>query len=172
MQESFHTRSITFPILFTVYETVEPHDLDILPFPPRQHTTTKLPTLDAGRHISDADAGRNANEKSDAQKRQLSINVDVDRSSPTQMSLTPRSTSFAQAAIKQDALRRALTNEADNKHCLVALSVRNIFGVPFEVCLARVDDGEVVEDGRRDEVVATRLVPPGATERYVCLSRR
>jgi len=32
--KSFHTRQITFPILFTVYHTFEPHSLDIVRFQP------------------------------------------------------------------------------------------------------------------------------------------
>jgi len=51
---------------------------------------------------------------------------------------------------------------ADGKHCLLNLSVRNSYGVPFEVSLSRPnleDEGE--------PVTVTRLVPPGATERCV-----
>lgn len=54
--------------------------------------------------------------------------------------LTPRRTSFAVTA--DDELKRHLHDEADDDHCLVSLSVRNVFGVPFEVSLYRQEDDD------------------------------
>lgn len=54
--------------------------------------------------------------------------------------VTPRRTSFAITA--DDELKRHLEDEADDNHCLVSLSVRNVFGVPFEVSLHRKDGDE------------------------------
>jgi hypothetical protein len=98
--KSFHTRQITFPILFTVYHTFEPHSLDILRFEPTQ---SKSPEI----------------------KKSLSLGVPP----------TPRRTSFANTA--DDSLKKRLQDEADDEHCLVSLSVRNVHGVPFEVNLER-----------------------------------
>jgi len=52
---------------------------------------------------------------------------------------TPRSASFA--AISETTLRTALESESDDQHCLLCVSIRNVFGVPFEVTLSRVEKG-------------------------------
>lgn len=66
-------------------------------------------------------------------------------------------------------MRDAMSN---GEHCLVALVVRNVYGVPFEVTLTRseaaresgeTNEGTNVEDG--DTLQSTRLIPPGASER-------
>jgi hypothetical protein len=101
--KSFHTRQITFPILFTVYHTFEPHSLDIVRFQP--------------------------NNKGSKGTKNASLGI------PS----TPRRTSFAKTA--DDSLQKRLQDEADDEHCLVSLSVRNVHGVPFEVTLERTGDG-------------------------------
>jgi hypothetical protein len=102
--KSFHTRQITFPILFTVYHTFEPHSLDIVRFQPNNSRGSK--------GIKNASLG---------------------------VPPTPRRTSFANTA--DDSLQKKLEEEADDGHCLVSLSVRNVHGVPFEVTLERSGDG-------------------------------
>lgn len=75
-------------------------------------------------------------------------------------------------------LGEGLREGMDGKHCLVALNIRNVYGVPFEVTLQRdaSDDGETTEGVYMivtdmltgiGQLSATRLVPPGATERCV-----
>ena len=68
---------------------------------------------------------------------------------------SPRSPSFQ--TIGESLLAEAIKAEMDVEHCLISLSVRNVYGVPFEVALSRKDGGP--------EITANRLVPPGATER-------
>jgi hypothetical protein len=135
--KSFHTRQITFPILFTVYHTFEPHSLDLIRF-------------DKGKRDGDLSAKR----------------------SPTSIPPTPRRTSFAVTA--DDELQRRMEEEANDRHCLVSLSVRNVFGVPFEVTLARKGDGpgqssclqyENIADDADDVLATSRLIPPGSTEK-------
>jgi hypothetical protein len=109
---SFHTRQITFPVLFTVYHTLELHDLDIMRFAPSA--------------VSASDRAR-------------------------------------EPVSAGDELRTALDREADGEHCLVALMVRNVYGVPFEVSLSRLNKAD------ESDLRVTRLVPPGASERYVPL---
>lgn len=141
---SFFTRTITFPVLFTVYHTLEPHDLDILRFSPA--SAFSAPPEPHSLSTSAPDPHRRPG-------------------------MTPRSTSFAHASLHVDRLRSALEDEADDDHCLFAISVRNVFGVPFEVCLSRVEGAgaagadAVAGETRSDEVQSRRLVPPGATER-------
>ncbi|OCF43922.1 hypothetical protein I317_02192 [Kwoniella heveanensis CBS 569] len=65
----------------------------------------------------------------------------------------------------RDVLRQVLEEENDSDHCLLALSVKNIFGVPFEVTLARKADEKDLH--QRLPLACTRLVPPGATERLI-----
>ena len=100
---SFHTRQITFPILFTVYHTFEPHSLDIVRFQP--------------------------DSKGSKGKQNASL-------APPP---TIRRPSFANTA--DDSLQKKLQDEADDEHCLVCLSVRNVHGVPFEVTLERSGNG-------------------------------
>lgn len=57
-------------------------------------------------------------------------------------------------------LRKALAEVNTSTHCLVGLSVANVYGVPFEVCLA--SKSTKPESGN---VECRRLIPPGATER-------
>lgn len=61
-----------------------------------------------------------------------------------------------------DDLRKALTGENNSAHCLVGLSVANVYGVPFEVCLSR--KGKRAES---EDIECRRLIPPGATERLI-----
>lgn len=72
--------------------------------------------------------------------------------------------SFSAIPAHQQKLQLAFKHEADGKHCLVALGVRNVFGVPFEVSLTRIDTEPQVSE---DDLVVSRLIPPGASERYV-----
>lgn len=86
---------------------------------------------------------------------------------------TPRRTSFAVTV--EDELKRRLEDESNDDHCLVSLSVRNVFGVPFEVALHRKeDDGKsdrlvryAVQDTHvaDDTITSSRLIPPGSTEK-------
>lgn len=59
-------------------------------------------------------------------------------------------------------LRKALARENNLTHCLVGLSVANVYGVPFEVCLSRKD-----KRAKSENVECRRLIPPGATERLI-----
>ncbi|KIR54356.1 hypothetical protein I315_02836 [Cryptococcus gattii Ru294] len=59
-------------------------------------------------------------------------------------------------------LRKALAEVNTSTHCLVGLSVANVYGVPFEVCLS--SKGTKPENGN---VECRRLIPPGATERLI-----
>ena len=113
---TFHTRQITFPILFTVYHTFEPHSLDLIRFEP-----SGTPGSSVSKGTSDGSA--------------------KSRLSPAGSSLpaTPRRTSFAVTV--EDEVKRRLEDESNDDHCLVSLSVRNVFGVPFEVSLHRKDNG-------------------------------
>ena len=104
---SFHTRQIIFPILFTVYHTLETHTLDLV----RLVNPTPSSTSN-GRYIP------------------LPNGL---ASHPT----TPRWGSFDPAV--QDLLRHRLAEENDDKHCLLGLDVRNVYGVPFEVTLIRAE---------------------------------
>jgi len=113
LPSKFHTRQITFPILFTVYHTFEPHSLDLVRF--------ERPRLKA------MDVGKKAEFKN-------STGLEIPTSKPP----TPRQTSFA--VTSDDALRSRMGEEADDEHCLASLSVRNVFGVPFEVTLERKGD--------------------------------
>jgi hypothetical protein len=112
--KSFHTRQITFPILFTVYHTFEPHSLDLLRFQPFNN-------------------GVAPQSKSEG-------NGDGKLSPPTSLAVTPRRSSFTGTANAEEALQRRLKDEADDEHCLVALSVRNVYGAPFEIILERRGD--------------------------------
>ena len=113
LPSKFHTRQITFPILFTVYHTFEPHSLDLVRF--------ERPRLKAMGVAEQADF-----------KNSTGLKI------PTAKPPTPRQTSFA--VTSDDALRSRMEKEADDEHCLASLSVRNVFGVPFEVTLERKGD--------------------------------
>ena len=103
----FHTRQITFPVLFTVYHTLEPHSLDLV------------------RIVASGDGKEKTG------------------------SSTPNSKSSDERIMGETPKK-----DMKDEHCLLGLSVRNSYGVPFEVSL------------RLSEKVSTsRLVPPGATER-------
>ncbi|OCF62347.1 hypothetical protein L486_02015 [Kwoniella mangroviensis CBS 10435] len=126
---SFYTRQITFPILFTVYHTIEAHSLDLIRL---------------GSSSENLDAICRPSENG------LVANRDTSK--------LEKSTSTSQ--INDDRLKTALKVENDGKHCLLALSVRNVYGVPFEITLERTGQDE-------GPVQWTRLVPPGATERMI-----
>ena len=134
----FHTRQITFPILFTVYHTFEPHSLDIVRFQPNSTRTNK----------------------------------ELSKTTSLGVPPTPRRSSFANIA--DDSLQRRMEDEADDEHCLACLSVRNVYGVPFEVTLERRDGSSKLVDssfarGIANEIgnplTTSRLIPPGSTER-------
>lgn len=88
-EAKFHTRQITFPILFTVYHTLEPHSLDLVRLLPSSSDRDRLPSSD----------GQQAN--------------------------------------PNDDLKRLLHEQSQLGSCLFELSVRNVYGVPFEVSLER-----------------------------------
>jgi hypothetical protein len=120
---SFHTRQITFPVLFTVYHTLEINQLDL----------ARLVGPPAAAHVqlpNGGDAhGLTANDG------KLSVPLSGATSRPT----TPRRGSFV---LGEDALRQKLQEESDGRHCLLSIGVRNVYGVPFEVTLTRSNDGE------------------------------
>jgi len=141
----FHTRQITFPVMFTVYHTLETQALDLV----RLVSPSSAPTING---------------------KLARPNGHLHPSAPT----TPRRVSFD--PVFQDSLRHQLAEENDEAHCLVGLDVRNVYGVPFEVSLVRSQgSSEFIMDctndaanlSEDDETSASRLVPPGATERYV-----
>lgn len=136
---TFHTRSITFPTLFTVYHTLEPHSLDVTRFA-NQSSSSPPPSSSSDSSLL------------------LPNGITPSRNGSLTPIPLPRRTSFA--AIEEDLLKIKLGEEGDNDHRLVSISVRNVYGVPFEVVVSRRVDGE-------DDLEASRLVPPGATERYV-----
>lgn len=70
---------------------------------------------------------------------------------------TPRNATFA--ASSDDELRHALV-KIDDRSVLFCVNVRNVFSVPFEIALS-------ANEAQNDNLVVTRLVPPGATERLV-----
>jgi hypothetical protein len=142
LPSKFHTRQLTFPILFTVYHTFEPHSLDLVRF--------ERPRLKA------KNSGKQGN------------NLEV--SPKSSMPPTPRTQSFA--VTSDDAFRSRMEDEADDGHCLASLSVRNVYGVPFEVTLERKGDGPgkffllcVTRLMVDDALSTSRLIPPGSTER-------
>ncbi|KAL7423194.1 hypothetical protein Q5752_002494 [Cryptotrichosporon argae] len=102
----FHTRTITLPILFTVYHTLQVSGLGL----------SRL--------------------------------------------LPPATGVAAERPDASDALHAAL-GKAGKADALVAVNVRNLYGLPFQVTLRR--KGDTADSGTAVE----RLVPPGATERYV-----
>ncbi|WVQ81064.1 hypothetical protein IAT38_003171 [Cryptococcus sp. DSM 104549] len=113
---TFYTRQITFPVLFTVYHTIECHSL----------TLTRLRT--SSHH-------------------------------------TAPSNGAILGTSSDDALRDAINMENDEVHCLLGVSVRNVYGVPFEVTLERRSGKALGFD--MVPLRCTRLVPPGATERII-----
>lgn len=60
-----------------------------------------------------------------------------------------------------------MEQETDGDYCLVALLVRNAYGVPFEVSLTRLFQESGEGDEVEEDLRSTRLIPPGASERYV-----
>ncbi|WWC70625.1 uncharacterized protein I206_104576 [Kwoniella pini CBS 10737] len=128
---TFYTRQITFPVLFTVYHTIESHSLDL----------TRLTTVSS--HLPNGmNDGYDKLENGNGHKTR-----------PTLI----RISSTSQA---EDQLKKVLQDENDDDHCLLSLSVRNVYGVPFEITLQRQADAD-------DTVTCTRLIPPEATERMI-----
>lgn len=106
-------------MLFTVYHTLEPHSLDI----------TRLPSLPPG-------SGSLAN----GQEQLKLPNGGISRTA----SGNKVSKSAGMPSMGDALLGAGLRQGMDGKHCLVALNIRNVYGVPFEVTLQREagDDGE------------------------------
>nr|XP_019045803.1 hypothetical protein I302_06194 [Kwoniella bestiolae CBS 10118]OCF24733.1 hypothetical protein I302_06194 [Kwoniella bestiolae CBS 10118] len=129
-KNTFYTRQITFPILFTVYHTIEAHSLDLIRL------------------------GSSGNTVNGAGENDVLVNGDK-----PQLERLPSTSQF-----NEDRLKIALREENDDGYCMLALSVRNVYGVPFEVTLERNDHDDV---SASDHVHCTRLVPPGATERMI-----
>ncbi|WVQ96819.1 hypothetical protein IAU59_003926 [Kwoniella sp. CBS 9459] len=143
--KTFYTRQISFPVLFTVYHMLECPSLDIVRL--GGSSDQLIPPARAGESnvILNGDA-----------------NGDISQEKgPGRPGGLQRSLSSSQAA--EDVLHQALAEQNDNDHCLLALNVKNIFGVPFEVTLGRRAD----ETDDRTSLACTRLVPPGATERMI-----
>jgi hypothetical protein len=122
----FHTRQLTFPILFTVYHTLELHSLDIIRFP---KPPTKTPTI-----ASPIDGAK------------LSVSIPngyfsgINGNGNT--NLTPRSATFGAVTTAEDILRERMMEERGDEWCLLGLCFRNVYGVPFEVELLRTAAGE------------------------------
>lgn len=83
----------------------------------------------------------------------------------------PKSSTFGTSA--DEVLQRALAQDDDNM-VLFCLNVRNVYSVPFEVALSSkrtsadsAPTGSEPGPSPSSELVVTRLVPPGATERLV-----
>lgn len=141
-------------MLFTVYHTLEPHSLDI----------TRLPSLPHG-------SGSLVNGQEQLKLPNGGISRTASGNKVTKSTVMP--------SIGDALLGEGLREGMDGKHCLVALNIRNVYGVPFEVTLQRdaSDDGETTEGVYMivtdmlitgiGQLSATRLVPPGATERCV-----
>ncbi|WRT67660.1 uncharacterized protein IL334_004632 [Kwoniella shivajii] len=123
LSKTFYTRQITFPVLFTVYHTIDCHSLDLI----------RLGSSDVSPVALN--------------------NVKINGLLRPRLERLPST-----SAVSEECLRNILNDENDDDHCLLALSVRNVYGVPFGVSLQRKGD-EAVE--------CTRLVPPGATERMI-----
>ena len=137
MPKTFQTRQITFPVLFTVYHTLDAHSLDLVKLVPADPATkpSKDGYLRAPPVMSRKSSG----------------------------GITPRGAFFPTV---DDALaREQLASTMDGKHCLLGLSIRNSYGVPFEVSLARRSGENVADEVDFGEISTKRLVPPGATER-------
>lgn len=128
----FYTRRITFPVLFTVYHTLEPHALDIACLRSSPESQEKL--------------------------RERLANG------------TTRNSAFGTSG--DEVLHRALAQDDDNM-VLFCLNVRNVYSVPFEVALSSKRtptpsaESTPGSGAPSSDLVVTRLVPPGATERLV-----
>lgn len=122
-RKAFYTRQITFPVLFTVYNMFELHDLDLL----------RLSAGDVSQRRSSSNSGPATQETTPSRKPSLA---------PLQNGRPRRASSFGLHA--EDTLIRVLRDESDDAHCLLDLSVSNVYGIPFEVCLSRTidDDGK------------------------------
>lgn len=141
LPKTFQTRQIAFPVLFTVYHTLEAHSLDFVKVLPSDPTQSRQKT------------------------HRLAVPPAMSRKSSG--AYTPRGGSFPSVG---DALaREQLSWTMDGKHALLALSISNSYGVPFELSLSRrtPTSGEEQAGWEEGEVTTTRLVPPGATERSV-----
>ena len=119
----FHTRQITFPVLFTVYHTLDPHSLDLIRLSPSSSKDTTQSMSNGFLPIPNGDLSSR-------------------RSSGA---ITPRSPGFP--TIGDALLTERMAVEMDEKHCLLGLSVRNVYGVPFEVTIARKAEQGEGEDG-------------------------
>ncbi len=121
----FHTRQIVFPVLFTVYHTLECHSLDLMRFTgprPQKEIASSSPQdtfLTPVKHGA---------------PRNLSPGTRRRRSG----SRTPVTSGYLISA--EDVLKAAMEEESDVDHCLLSIDVRNVYGVPFEFVLARVED--------------------------------
>ena len=135
--KTFQTRQITFPVLFTVYHTLDAHSLDLVKLVPADPTShpTENEYLAAPPALSRKSSG----------------------------GITPRGGSFP--AVDDALAREQLGSTMDVKHCLVGLSISNSYGVPFEVSLVKKALAGDADEGEVGEISTKRLVPPGATER-------
>jgi hypothetical protein len=118
--EKFFTRQITFPVLFTVYHTLEPHSLDLIRMP----TSPSLPRVTASDDINTVGG------------------EDQKASVPSAFRPQTSTAGLVTGTSNDDALRNNLKNSSGGEGCLLVLSVRNVYGVPFEVTLERTSDGE------------------------------
>ncbi|ORY31418.1 TRAPP II complex [Naematelia encephala] len=141
---AFYTRQITFPVLFTVYHTLEPHALDL----------TRLVSPSKSSSASNG------------------LQVPNGHSRPSTPTLSRRQTGFT--AIEDDPLRSMLDDKADGSEwCLLGLGVRNVYGVPFEIRLGRRKGAQRGNEDAADwDPEVRRLVPPGASERILFPVRR
>ncbi|ORX40220.1 transport protein Trs120 or TRAPPC9 TRAPP II complex subunit-domain-containing protein [Kockovaella imperatae] len=134
---SFQTRQMTFPVIFTVYHTLEPHSLDIVRFVPPNSPVESKDTEVVGLFAEQNDY-----------------------LSPLPTPRTPGTPRIRE--MEKESLKEVMKSEMDASHCLFGLYVSNVYGVPFEVSLSRKGSG-----AQEAPLTTTRLVPPGATERLL-----
>ena len=135
---SFQTRQITFPVMFTVYHMLEPHSFDIIRLiPPASGEDAKQPNglfpsgVDGFPGLSSVGPPRGLTSR---QSKRLSMVQSPIASTPG----TPRIREMEEATLME-----TISSETDAEHCMVALSVSNVYGVPFEVSLSRTGiDGQ------------------------------
>lgn len=162
---SFHTRQITFPVLVTVYHTLEPHNLDVLRL--------------SGSSASSSTTGPIRSESPVAGEREdTGGHTRATTSSRTTRTLGTAARSSSYALPAEDDLKIRMEQESGDGWCLLSLGIRNIYGVPFEMTLYRADTGKPAVPGtnlnnhshlseEHEGLSASRLITPGATERLL-----
>jgi hypothetical protein len=144
----FHTRQIAFPILMSVYHTLECTALDVV----------RIPTVRSAAAVANK------------------VDSDGDRPAATPIAMDRKASVSALVHTLQQQQIADVDSEADegsnddrDEHCLVAVDVRNTYMQPFEVSFRRKATAAEGPDGRQGKagLLSTRLVSPGSTERSV-----